>query len=198
MHAWPFLLRRIRLEALSYRRRMPEKRNTSKHTKCVDNFFYGKSASGREAGFLRPVRAPDGTGFDAADRSAWTYAWSRSSAEATTAVIAGAVPGRSGRRSRDNTLYEREVVNVFRHKSSARSFCASSSAEERNRVKGRPRPGASGPLTRRRVQYAGAGWRARVFALASLQAILIAYLPPPTFAAIRSASLWSEAGSSRA
>jgi hypothetical protein len=90
-HAWPFLLRRIRLEALSYRRRMPEKRNTSKHTKCVDNFFYGKSASGREAGFLRPVRAPDGTGFDAADRSAWTYARSRSGAQASTAVVAGAV-----------------------------------------------------------------------------------------------------------
>jgi hypothetical protein len=90
-HAWPFLLRRIRLEALNYRRRMPEKRNTSKHTSSVDNFFYGKSASGREAGFLRPVRAPDGTGFDAADRSAWTYARSRSSAQASTAVVAGAV-----------------------------------------------------------------------------------------------------------
>jgi hypothetical protein len=33
-HAWPFLLRGIRLEALSYRRRMPEKRNTPKHTSC--------------------------------------------------------------------------------------------------------------------------------------------------------------------
>jgi hypothetical protein len=36
-HAWPFLLRRIRLEALNYRRRMPEKRNTPKHTSSVDN-----------------------------------------------------------------------------------------------------------------------------------------------------------------
>ena len=52
------------------------------------------------------------------------------------------------------------------------------------RVKGRPKPGASGPLTRRRVQYAGEGWRARVIALASL-ASLDAYLPAPTFAAIR-------------
>jgi hypothetical protein len=121
------------------------------------------------------------------------YAWSRSSAEATTAVIAGAVPGRSGRRSRDNTLYEREVVNVFRHKSSARSFCASSSAEERNRVKGRPRPGASGPLTRRRVQYAGEGWRARVIALASL-ASLDAYLPRQHLLQFEVCVLWSETG----
>jgi hypothetical protein len=41
-HAWPFLLRRIRLEALNYRRRMPEKRNTSKHTSSVDNLYYVK------------------------------------------------------------------------------------------------------------------------------------------------------------
>jgi luciferase-type oxidoreductase len=40
----------------------------------------------------------------------------------------------------------------------------------------RPKPGASGPLTRRRVQYAGEGWRARIIALASL-ASLDAYLP---------------------
>ncbi|NPT43464.1 hypothetical protein GNZ12_19560 [Paraburkholderia sp. 1N] len=39
-HAWPFLLRRIWLEALSCRRRMPEKRNTSIGTTDVDNFFY--------------------------------------------------------------------------------------------------------------------------------------------------------------
>src|SRR5579859_66856 len=41
-HAWPFLLRRIRLEALSYRRRTPEKRNTPKHTTDVDNLYYVK------------------------------------------------------------------------------------------------------------------------------------------------------------
>lgn len=41
-HAWPFLLRRIRLEALNYCRRMPEKRNSSKHTNESDNFFYVK------------------------------------------------------------------------------------------------------------------------------------------------------------
>jgi hypothetical protein len=34
-HAWLFPLRRIRLEALSGRRQMPEKRNTSKHTPTV-------------------------------------------------------------------------------------------------------------------------------------------------------------------
>jgi hypothetical protein len=39
-HAWPFLLRRIWLEALSCRRRMPEKRSSSKYTSPVDNFFY--------------------------------------------------------------------------------------------------------------------------------------------------------------
>jgi hypothetical protein len=37
-HAWPFLLRRIRLEALNYRRRMPEKRNTFKLTTCQSHF----------------------------------------------------------------------------------------------------------------------------------------------------------------
>lgn len=38
------------------------------------------------------------------------YACSRSGAEATAAVIAGAVPGRSGRRSRDNTRYGSSAV----------------------------------------------------------------------------------------
>jgi hypothetical protein len=38
-HAWPFLLRRIRLEALSYRRRMPEKRNTFKLTTYVESWY---------------------------------------------------------------------------------------------------------------------------------------------------------------
>lgn len=42
LHAWPFLLHRIRLEALSYCRRMPEKRNSSKHTSLGDNFNYVK------------------------------------------------------------------------------------------------------------------------------------------------------------
>jgi hypothetical protein len=42
LHAWPFLLHRIRLEALSYCRRMPEKRNSSKHTSPVDNLSYVK------------------------------------------------------------------------------------------------------------------------------------------------------------
>jgi hypothetical protein len=38
-HAWPFLLRKFRLEALSYRRRMPEKRNSPKHTNDVDSWY---------------------------------------------------------------------------------------------------------------------------------------------------------------
>ena len=77
-----------------------------------------------------------------------------------------------------HTFYEQKVVKAFRelgHKSLVSSFCASR-AEARNRVKGRPKPGASEPLTRRRVRYADEGWRAWIIALASL-ASLDAYLP---------------------
>jgi len=77
-----------------------------------------------------------------------------------------------------HTFYEQKVVKAFRelgHGSSV-SFLLRLPCGSAYRVKGRPKPGASGPLTRRRVQYAGEGWRARVIALASL-ASLDAYLP---------------------
>ncbi|MCI0148910.1 site-specific integrase [Paraburkholderia sediminicola] len=67
-------------------------------------------------------------------------------------------------------FYEQEVVKAF-HKladeSSARSFYR---AEACSRGQGQAKPGASGPLTPRRVQYAGEYWRARVIGLASMQA----------------------------
>jgi hypothetical protein len=66
-------------------------------------------------------------------------------------------------------------------------LCRLPLAEARNRVKGRPKPGASEPLTRRRVQYAGEGWRALLRSPAC-KPVLVAYLPPATFAAIRPAS----------
>ena len=61
-------------------------------------------------------------------------------------------------------FYEQEVVKVFRELGVTNHRSAPSApprAEAPNRVKGRPKPGASGPLTRRRVQYAGVSWRAR-------------------------------------
>jgi len=88
-------------------------------------------------------------------------------------------------------FYEQEVVKSFRRTGlriiGQLPCVAFPLRKRRNRVKGRPKPGASEPLTRRRVQYAGEGWRALLRSPAC-KPVLVAYLPPATFAAIRSAS----------
>ena len=88
-------------------------------------------------------------------------------------------------------FYEQEVVKSFRQTNSriiGRLPCSPSPVQKRviGSRAGR-KPGASEPLTRRRVQYAGEGWRALLRSPAC-KPVLVAYLPPSTFAAILSAS----------
>jgi hypothetical protein len=59
------------------------------------------------------------------------------------------------------------------------------------RVKGRPKPGASGPLTRRRPRYAGEGWRA---ALASMQGWFWSHIYRRQHLLQSDLRPWSEAG----
>jgi hypothetical protein len=72
------------------------------------DFFYRKSASGREARLVCAVRVQNGTGSTPLIGRP-RYACSHSGAPGTTAVVPGAVQGRLGMRSRDNTHYRRNV-----------------------------------------------------------------------------------------